>query len=369
MLFVPRLGKDQIKSITQPTPTKNERFYSLPEPIGKAPYHLALNSIISTDNIDKGISFHIVGDTGDAKIVDSIHVVETAMESDFEKHPISFLYHVGDVIYSFGEAADYYLQFYQPYKHYPAPIFAIPGNKDGDVKPGSNEKSLMAFVTNFCAKTKEVTADAGNINRDPMIQPNVFWTLDAPFVTIIGLYSNVPDGGVVKQDQFDWFKQELQDAPKNKALIVALHHAPFSADDEHSGSDVILTVLDNGFRESGRLPDAVFSGHVHNYQRFTRNLGKRQIPYIVVGTGGHSKLHYMQKQKGVPIDIPLKLPDQPNVMLENYCDHRYGFMRVHVTPDKLSGKFYSVASPHKLWDQTREKKDEFELDLHKHKLL
>lgn len=97
------------------------------------------------------------------------------------------------------------------------------------------------------------------------------WTLYAPFVTIIGLYSNVPDGGVIKDDQFEWFKKELVSATKDKVLIVTVHHAPFSADDEHSGSDTILNKLDKGSK-TRRLPDIVFSGHVHNYQRFTRKL-------------------------------------------------------------------------------------------------
>ena len=77
---------------------------------------------------------------------------------------------------------------------------------------------------------------------------------------------------VIKQDQLDWFKQELANAPKDKVLIIAVHHATFSANDEHSGSDVMLNMLDKAFAQSHRLPDAVFSGHVHNYQRFTREL-------------------------------------------------------------------------------------------------
>ena len=103
------------------------------------------------------ISFHIVGDTGGTKTPAAQQVVEVAMESDFDhktpsKNP-SFFYHLGDVIYKFGESTEYYSQFYEPYAHYQAPIFAIPGNKDGDVHPNSNAKSLTAFVDNFCAKT------------------------------------------------------------------------------------------------------------------------------------------------------------------------------------------------------------------------
>jgi acid phosphatase type 7 len=376
-LFVPRLGKKKIESVIQPTPNKNEEFHELPRPTGNAPYHLALSAVIpdQIDSIEKsgGISFHVLGDTGGIKTLEAEHIVEVTMEADFEEHNPSFLYHLGDVIYKFGEASEYYSQFYEPYAHYPAPIFAIPGNKDGDVRPDSNEKSLTAFVRNFCAKKNEITVDAGDIDRDAMIQPNVYWTLYAPFVTIIGLYSNVPDGGVIKDDQFDWFKGELESAPTDKALIISVHHAPLSADDEHSGSDTILNILDKGFRESRRLPDIVFSGHVHNYQRFTRELdyigNKHQVPYIVVGTGGHSKLHRMQKHgNGNQIDTPFKLPDIDNVILENYCDDRYGFMRLRVTVDKLQGKFYSVAAPHKLWDKATKKIDDFELDLQKHKL-
>jgi hypothetical protein len=32
-----------------------------------------------------------------------------------------------------------------------APIFAIPGNHDGDLEPGSGARSLEAFVGQFCA--------------------------------------------------------------------------------------------------------------------------------------------------------------------------------------------------------------------------
>jgi acid phosphatase type 7 len=221
ILFVPRLGKKYIGSVTQPTPNSNEKFYELPRPAGKAPYHLALSSVVSKEKVESiynagTISFHVLGDTGGTKTVEHVaeHVVEAAMESDFDSHNPSFMYHLGDVIYKFGEASQYYSQFYEPYAHYPGPIFAIPGNKDGDVRPGSNEKSLAAFVINFCAKKQEITVDAGDISRDAMIQPNVYWTLETPFVTIIGLYSNVPDGGVIKQDQFDWFKGELESATK-----------------------------------------------------------------------------------------------------------------------------------------------------------
>jgi hypothetical protein len=316
-----------------------------------------------------GIVFHIVGDTGDTKDPRPAELVELAMESDYEKskpgRKPAFLYHVGDVVYKFGEASEYHSQFYEHYAHYPAPIFAIPGNKDGDVRPDASSKvrSLDAFVKNFCARQRGiVTPDALDIARDAMIQPNVYWTLEAPLVTIIGLYSNVPDGGVIKEDQFDWFKRELDNAPKKKALIVAVHHSPFSADEEHSGSDTMLKLLDNGFNHSGRFPDMIVSGHVHNYQRFTRKLGKHYIPYLVIGNGGHSKLHRMQFHQGARIKTPYKLGH--NVTLEKYVDDVYGFLRVRINRKKLIARQYSVSTTSNAWVA-----DKFEIDLRSHEVL
>ena len=34
-----------------------------------------------------------------------------------------------------------------------------------------------------------------------MTQPNVFWTLNTPLVTIIGMYSNYREGGQVSDTQ------------------------------------------------------------------------------------------------------------------------------------------------------------------------
>jgi acid phosphatase type 7 len=362
MLFVPRY-KD-VTTVVPPITSANIKFQELPAPTGKPPYHLVYLKVfpeMENGHVDDEIVFHMVGDTGDSKDSRPAHLVELAMESDINKskpgRKARFLYHVGDVVYKFGESSEYFSQFYERYAHYPAPIFAIPGNKDGDVKPGSDVRSLDGFVKNFCAKQKIVTPDALELPRDAMTQPNVYWTLDAPFVTIIGLYSNVPDGGVIKQDQFDWFKRELEAAPQKKALIVALHHPPFSGDEEHSGSDIILKLLDKAFL-SQRFPDMVVSGHVHNYQRFTRKLGKRRIPYLVIGNGGHSKLHKIQCHEGARIKTPYKLGN--NITLEKYVDDDYGFLRVKVTRKKMIVKLFTVSNPCVV--------DRFEIDLSNHKM-
>jgi hypothetical protein len=345
----------------------NQRFQDLPAPTGLPPYHLSLDDVLSPNQIKKikrdgNLTFHCVGDTGGIKQPASQQLVAYAMENK----PASFFYHLGDVVYYNGESKEYYPQFYEPYQHYQGKIFAIPGNHDGDPLRGSQqEKSLDAFVRNFCATSTDITPDAGEINRSPMVQPNVYWTLEAQYLTIIGLYTNVPEGGVVKKEQNDWFEKELESADKKKALIVALHHPVFSMDRYHSGSQAMLHLLDNAIENTGVTPDAVFTAHVHNYQRFTRiHKNNKKVPYIVAGAGGYWHLHWMQDSVRL-MTLPGPVPDRPDVTLEKYCDDHHGFMLIHAMPKKLFGEYYIAPNPHESWHRslTPERFDAFDIAL------
>jgi 3',5'-cyclic AMP phosphodiesterase CpdA len=92
-------------------------------------------------------------------------------------------------------------------------------------------------------------------------------------VRIVGLYSNVVPGGYFEDSQTEWLTAELAAAPAGKPLIVALHHPPYSVDSMHGGSVHVGEVLDKAFDDSARTPELVLSGHVHDYQRFSRRRG------------------------------------------------------------------------------------------------
>ena len=282
------------------------------------------------------ITFHAVGDTGAAK-VNHQQTVERALQNEEEvadamAHDVAtggaagpaFFFHLGDVIYNFGEAQYYYDQFYDPYRAYDRPIFAIPGNHDGMVfGQGSSAPqvpTLDAFLSNFCAPTTGPSPDGGGLVRSVMPQPAVYFTLDAPYVSIIGLYSNVLDGpGVISSqgghfpivdDQLTFLKSELQRlAPDrnagNRAVIIAVHHPPLSVDSLHAGSTGEQTDLDTVCQEAGLWPDAVLSGHAHLYQRFTRIAGpnKKQTPYITAGSGGFAATPPQTAAGPAPITI------------------------------------------------------------------
>lgn len=348
-------------------PHGNQQFQPLPPPTGKEPYHLLLDSVLPATEISKiknsgAISFHSIGDTGGIINGTPQQHVADAMEADSSVTNPAFFYHLGDVVYFYGEAANYYAQFYEPYMHYPGPILAIPGNHDGDVSQGG-AASLAAFVENFCAKDPHLTPEAGESPRDAMTQPNVFWTLDAPFVTVVGLYSNVPEGGQFEKDQLDWFSSEVASAPKDKALIVSVHHPAYSADDEHGGSATIEQVLDGAFKSGGRAADLVLTGHVHNYQRFTRQFEGLDLTYIVAGSGGYHNLHKLNPYYGRDVQVPYKMPNVDNLTLERYCVDHYGFMGLQVTRDTIIGRYSVVPNASDSWGEKYKTVDEFQIKL------
>jgi Calcineurin-like phosphoesterase len=237
---------------------------------------LPLSAILGSDEVktiqDAGkIVLHAVGDTGGYNGTDTEEAVAEAMEAQFNTDAAhtapSFFYHLGDVIYYNGQSSLYEAQFYEPYKYYPQVIFAIAGNHDGDtvVKPSDppdTEPSLHGFFQNFCAPQRTPISTY----RDAMTQPYVYWTLQAPFVTIIGLYGNVDgtlDGqGTVAQQQ--WLTTQLQSADPSTCIIVAVHQPPFSLDRTHGGYPSIADAIDQAANAAEVWPQAVFSGHVHN---------------------------------------------------------------------------------------------------------
>ncbi|HET6990473.1 MAG TPA: metallophosphoesterase, partial [Bacteroidia bacterium] len=279
----------------------SDKFQALPKPSGKFPFRLPLEKILGKNLSKKKMIFQTVGDTGGVKDPTPQHLVARKMEEQFsakkkEDNPL-FFYHLGDVVYFNGEAKEYASQFFEPYVKYPAPIFAIPGNHDADIDGTDNTPppSLSAFAKVFCDTKSRKLPLAGEAQRTSMIQPNVYWTLESPLATIIGLYTNVPSGGQIKADQRDWFIAELKAAEaqrKDKAIIVALHHPPYSIDSLHGESGAMQAFLEKAFAETGVYPDLILSGHVHNYQRFTKKYQNgRQLPFIVAGAGGYWHLH------------------------------------------------------------------------------
>lgn len=332
-------------------------FKPLPTPSGAYPYRLDIKQILGdkTKNIQDQMVFHMVGDTGSARHSDFQALVASTMAEQLSTQDgaiPSFLYHLGDIVYNHGEAHEYPSQFLKPYACYEAPIFAIPGNHDGDINPETSApyESLDAFVDVFCDSHSRSINFGGAISRRSMIQPNIYWTLETPLARFIGLYANVTKHGTITDTQREWFIEELRYAREKRgeqALIVCIHHAPYSADTNHGSSLDMIELLENAFIVAGIRPDAVFSGHVHNYQRFEKKYEDgTSIPYIVAGAGGYADLHTIAS-----IDNPTVEPletDSNRVRLEAYCDNCYGFLKLEIEKTaiglKLTGKYYTLSN-------------------------
>jgi Calcineurin-like phosphoesterase len=309
-------------------------------------------SVVKAIKHAKQIVFHSVGDTGSVVGPATQSLVADKMVSDFSEAKAedvpSFFFHLGDVVYYFGEAAYYYDQFYEPYRDYPAPIFAIGGNHDGVVYPNDPAPTLDAFLRNFCSASAAQSPDSGNLLRTTMIQPGLYFTLDAPMVRILGLYSNVlEDPGVISGQngqntvldnrQIAFLTAALKRVKKEKftgAVIIAVHHPPFTGGSEHGGSPLMLADIDGACTAAGVWPHAVLSGHAHNYQRYTRTIKGMEIPFIVAGCGGHSPLSTMR----ATYRTPYKIDD--TLTLESYDDTDYGYLRVVVNEETMTIEFH-----------------------------
>ena len=115
--------------------------------VGPPPFRLRLADVLDADqlaSIDRVglIRFHCVGDTGGWRDGARSAGWPTRWSSELHgRAPVDFFYHLGDVVYPHGEEAGYRSQFFAPYADYSAPIFAVPGNHDGELTAASRRRN------------------------------------------------------------------------------------------------------------------------------------------------------------------------------------------------------------------------------------
>jgi hypothetical protein len=344
-----------------------------PAPRGGVEPVLTLQDVLGNDpraiewiTANKQIVFHSTGDCGNVRGPATQNLVVDKMQTDFnEARPAEipqFHLLLGDVVYSFGEVKYYYDQFYEPYRDYPAPILAAAGNHDGMMAPDTGAASLDGFLRNFCAAQFEVMPEAGALSRTAQIQPGVFFTFEAPFVTVIVLYSNaLEDPGVIAdadvgETQLAFLRAALQRLKKSNfsgALIFAHHHPAYTLS-RHGWSIAMQAQIDQVCDDVGLWPHADLAGHAHNYQRFTRHRSDgTEIPYVVCGNGGHNVQRLSKDNGGTVIRTPQIIQEaaaktataqaRDQVVFENYDDGDYGYLRIIATAEQLRIEYHPAA--------------------------
>jgi hypothetical protein len=90
----------------------------------------------------------------------------------------------------------------------------------------------------------------------------------------------------------------------------------------------------------------VLSGHVHNYQRFSRQINGRAIPYIIAGAGGYANtLKAMHKLQTDANKSQIQVPFQtthPDVQLIKFNQSDPGFLTITVTATELTAEYNTV---------------------------
>jgi hypothetical protein len=318
------------------------------------------------------LQFHTVGDTGRGPHTAQQDVAE-AMTRDINpnKHRNSpaFLFHLGDVIYGDGKEDLYDDEFYRPYADYPNKVVAIPGNHDGEEGVTMDKESLRAFRENFCAPPGIEPPFATTFNCEMVKQPGVYWMLETKLLSLIGLYSNAAEtvgtlgDANVGMHQLDWLTTTLKTVAQKraggmrKALILAMHHPPYSRGLStqgfgHGSSLDMLKQLDKACKAAGIMPDAVLSGHAHSYQRYSRKVtanGKtKEIPYIVVGTGGFGMQPAPSGIGHTEGDVTYANGSPPKGLVQPHQPHTgYGYLLAKVRRKSLEFTFIIVQGNHR----------------------
>ncbi len=260
------------------------------------------DKVIRRDDPDR-FSFLVVGDTGEGG--ESQYAVVPGLLT--AGRDTRFAVIASDVIYPVGSADDYGTKFFRPYRDYPAPVYAIPGNHDW-------YEDLGGFMRVFCGEEEAslppepvprrlVRArlrsllwhrprpdDGRHLARDRRlrsapgqraVQPGPYWAIDAGSVRVVGIDTGLL--GTVDAAQGAWLR-EVSRGPRPKILVTG---SPLYVDGEHRPCPIEGGgTVDDIVRDPRHHYVAAIGGDIHNYQRYPVDVDGRTVQYVVAGGGG-----------------------------------------------------------------------------------
>ncbi|MCW5252650.1 MULTISPECIES: metallophosphoesterase family protein [unclassified Streptomyces] len=257
--------------------------------------------VVRRDDPDS-FSFLVIGDTGEGG--DPQYAVVPGLLKAGQGTRFAVL--ASDVIYPVGGADDYGAKFFRPYRDYPAPVYAIPGNHDW-------YEDLTAFMRVFCddapplppgpaprplsrARLRDALwhrarpGDGRHLDEARALraapsqrasQPGPYWAIDAGPLRIVGIDTGLL--GTVDAEQGAWLR-EVSRGPRPKILVTG---SPLYVDGEHHPCPVEGGgTVDDLVRDPAHRYVAAIGGDIHNYQRYPVDVGGRTVQYVVAGGGG-----------------------------------------------------------------------------------
>ncbi|WP_242906738.1 metallophosphoesterase family protein [Actinomadura terrae] len=251
-------------------------------------------------------SFVLVGDTGEGD-KSQYAVVPPLLHA---AAGTDFMVIASDVIYPAGDAAEYPAKFFRPYKDYPAPIYAVPGNHDWydglrgflhvfcdldvDCAPPP-WRGPLAFVPRLFWRASgtvepSVLAEARRTYRgapgQQAAQPGPYWAIDTPSLRIVGIDTGIT--GRIDRDQGEWLR-EVSAGPKPKMLVTG---KPLYVDDDLRPCPIEGGgTVDEIVRDPAHHYVAAIGGDIHNYQHYPVTLDDGRVLHYIVSGGGGAFMH------------------------------------------------------------------------------
>ncbi|MEU6414940.1 metallophosphoesterase [Microbispora sp. NPDC046933] len=250
-------------------------------------------------DLGEEFSFLVLGDTGEGD-ASQYAVVPGLLKLGADT---SFAVIASDVIYPTGSGNEYGDKFFRPYKDYPAPIFAVPGNHDwydglgGFMRVFCDAHPLSAEQRGFRLSPdglrgllwkrpetidEDALAEARRMRPNPgPALPGPYWVIDTGRLLLVGIDTGIK--GTLDREQGDWLRRVSAD-PRPKILItgkpIYVNNAYHPCDIEGGGT------VDDVVRDPAHNYVAAIGGDVHNYQRYPVRVEGRLIQYVVSGGGG-----------------------------------------------------------------------------------
>ncbi|GHJ36968.1 metallophosphoesterase [Streptomyces sp. TS71-3] len=259
------------------------------------------DKVVRRDDPDR-FSFMVLGDTGEGGDA------QYAVVPGFLKaaRGTAFAVIASDVIYPVGRTDEYGPKFFRPYRDYPAPVYAIPGNHDwyeglggfmrvfcGDAPPLAPEPAPRPLGRAWWRRLlwhrprpadERRLAEARELRSQPAqqaVQPGPYWAVDAGPLRIVGIDTGLL--GTVDAEQGAWLR-EVSQGPRPKILITG---SPLYVNGErHPCAIEGGGTVDDIVRDPAHHYVAAVGGDIHNYQRYPVDVDGRTIQYVVSGGGG-----------------------------------------------------------------------------------
>jgi hypothetical protein len=271
--------------------------------------------VIDRSDLDP-IRFLILGDTGEGD-ESQFALVPPLLECGKDTQ---FMIICSDVVYPAGDVNEYLDKFYWPYKDYPKPIYALPGNHDW-------YDGLNGFMVHFCGAEpserslgsnwvlrrlwrRAARARPGVLKRcrtlrpeleEHLKQPGPYFAIDTGPLRIVSIDTGIT--GKLDHEQGEWLRWVSSESLKPKILLTG---KPIYVDGGYYPGCIegSTTTADDIVRAPEHNYVAAIGGDVHNYQRYPVKVGNRIIQYVVSGGGGA----YMSDTHRIPKVTPHEVP-------------------------------------------------------------